>query len=366
MTGPLGRCGRYELLRFIDSGGMGEIFLARGPSPAGERSLVALKRLIPQVAEDRSFVGMFMDEAHLAMRLAHDNICRVHQMGRDGDQYFLVMEHVDGVSLRDAVRRVPKAGPIPWPIVARVVADTAGALHYAHELTDEAGRPYHVVHRDVSPPNIMIGFDGRTRLLDFGLAKARTQLEKTKPGLVKGKFSYLAPEQLKGHIAPSVDIFALGLCTWEALTGRQLNAMSAAKTVADIQAFRGPRPVRRERDDVPEAFDAILARMLDPDPATRFRTAAEVEAVLEELLRGHREPTDEARVAAWVRSAFPDREPPPARVSDAPVVDAASSVADLVDQASRPPPAAASSTRTLLLAAAVALVVAAVVLAIAL
>ena len=320
MSSSLGRCGRYELLRFLDAGGMGEVFLARGPLPDADDAIVALKRLLPQIARDRTAVGMFMDEAHIASLLDHPNIARVYRADRGSNTYFLVMEWVDGQSLRSIVRRTPKAGPMPWNIAARVIADAAAGLDYAHELTDERGQSYGIVHRDVSSPNIMVGYDGRTRLLDFGLAKARTQLEKTRPGLVKGKFAYLAPEQLRGQLSRRSDVFGLGLCLWEALAGRSLfGAGSAAETMVEIQQHRAPPKIRDERSDVPDEIDAILARALAPDPEERIQTAAEVRDALETLIASPRASATESDVAAWLSRThardqpieLPDSVPPP-------------------------------------------------------
>jgi serine/threonine-protein kinase len=333
MSSSLGRCGRYELLRFLDAGGMGEVFVARGPAPQGEPALVAIKRLVPYGAHDRHFVGMFMDEAHVATLLDHPNIARVYRAGRDEDHYFLVMEWVEGASLRSLVRRIPANGPIPWAIAARIIADAAAGLEHAHGLTDPSGLSYGIVHRDVSPANIMVGYDGRTRLLDFGLAKARTQLEKTKPGTVKGKFAYLAPEQLRGEVAPAVDVFGLGLCLWEALTGEQLfGEGTAAETMARVSVYEGAPPVRGAREEVPPALDAVLARALAPRPADRFGTVTEVRAALERVLASESRTVSEADVAAWVRAAHPERIELPDTAAETP------SAADLVD-ASVPPPA---------------------------
>lgn len=307
------------------------MFLARGPLPDADDAIVALKRLLPQIARDRTAVGMFMDEAHVASLLVHPNITRVYRADRGAETYFLVMEWVDGQSLRAIVRRTPKAGPMPWNVAARIVADAATGLDYAHSLADESGRSYGIIHRDVSSPNIMVGYDGRTRLLDFGLAKARTQLEKTKPGLVKGKFAYLAPEQLRGQLSTRSDVFGLGLCLWEALAGRSLfGSGSTAETMVEIQQHHAPPKLHDDRSEVPPEIDAILARALAPDPEQRIQTAAEVRDALESLLVSKRAQTTEADVAAWLSSVHPREQPivlpesvpPPTAPSTEALVDA--------------------------------------------
>lgn len=335
MAQQLGSCGPYQLLRFVDAGGMGEIFLARGPTPSGHRSLVAIKRLLPQIARDRAAVGMFMDEAHLTTRLDHPNVGHVHKLGRDGSHYFLVMEWIDGVSLRILTRRIAQTGPIPWFIAARIITDVAAGLHYAHELSDANGKPFQLVHRDVSPSNIMVGFDGRTRLLDFGLAKTRAQLEKTKPGTVKGKFAYLAPEQLRGQVTPLVDVFALGLCLWETLMGRQLFDLDTiASAAAAIHGFEGAPPVRPHRPEVPERLDWILSRALDPNPRLRFQSAAEVRDELLAVLADEGKNVTDSVVADWLTRVYPERIPLPVddHPSRADPTEVMETVADLVDE----------------------------------
>ncbi|HJL16494.1 MAG TPA: serine/threonine-protein kinase [Sandaracinaceae bacterium LLY-WYZ-13_1] len=271
----LGRVGRFSLVRRIGAGGMGEIFLARDES--GRE--VAIKRLLRECAKDPVFIGMFLDEARLAESLEHPNICRVFEHGQDGQHYFLVMEHIDGPSLKELLAR--RGAGLPFPLASRIVAEVASGLDYAHRLTDPMGRSVGIVHRDVSPANIMVARDGRVKIVDFGLAKARTQLMKTQPGLVKGKFGYLAPEQLGGQVDWRTDLFALGLCLYEALTAEQLfGEKSAAETVQAIGRFSGPPPLAGHVPGVPAALDEVLRRALSPEPTERFESAAAFRAAL--------------------------------------------------------------------------------------
>ncbi|MBX3271821.1 MAG: serine/threonine protein kinase [Sandaracinaceae bacterium] len=273
----LGRCGRFVLLERIGLGGMGEIFSAEEDG-TGRR--VAIKRLLPQCAKDPVFIGMFLDEARLAERLRHPNVCEVYEHGLEGRHYYLVMEHIDGVSLRELLDARRGRG-LPFPLAARILAEAASGLDYAHRFAGEDGAPLGVVHRDVSPANIMIARDGRVKLVDFGLAKARTQIMKTQPGLVKGKFGYLAPEQLGGKIDWRTDLFALGLCAFEAVSGRQLfDQATAAETVQAIQRFRGPPPVA----GIPEGMSRLLARVLSVQPAERHPSAAAFRADLAQVV----------------------------------------------------------------------------------
>jgi serine/threonine protein kinase len=333
----LGHVGPYELVRWIEAGGMGEIFLAVGPTPKG-RDLLAVKRLLPHARQDQSFVRMFLDEGRLTKLLKHPNICQVFELGEADGEYYLAMEWVDGVSFKTLLTRARAHGLLPIDVTAKIVIDTARALDYAHRLTDAGGHSLRIVHRDVSPPNIMVGLDGRVKLLDFGLAKARTQLSKTQPGTVKGKFGYLAPEQLSGHVSHRTDIFSLGLCMYEALTGVQLfDQVTAAETVTAIKAFRGTGSLRAVRSDVWPSLDAIVQRACAPDPRERFESAHDMRLAIEQALATFNRRPDEARVASVVRGLFPERRserppppaPPPIAEPDVYDGDAASHVDEL-------------------------------------
>ncbi len=306
---PLGRCGPYDLHERIGAGGMGEIFRARAP----DGRIVAIKRLLPGCAKDPIFIGMFLDEARLLARLSHPNVCEVYEHGNDLDRYFLVMEHIEGLSLAQLLERRGRAG-LPLPLACRIIAEVAAALDYAHRLTDERGRPLGVVHRDVSPGNIMLGSDGRVKLVDFGLAKARTQLMKTQPGLVKGKFGYLAPEQLEGHVDFRTDIFALGLCFYEAVMGAAFfSQRTAAATVAAIRDLGAP-PAIASLLGAPASLDEVIAKALAPAADARFASAAAFRSALGRLVidAGHGAVTADA-IAAEARRAMggPAAAPPP-------------------------------------------------------
>lgn len=276
MTEELGQCGEYRLLERIGAGGMGEIFRAEGP----DGGTVAIKRLLPECARDPVFVGMFLDEARLAGLLQHENICDVYKHGRQGDHYYLVMEHVDGMSLKELLERRAFKG-LPFPLAARLMAEVASGLDYAHRLKGDDGKAIGIVHRDVSPANILVNSAGRVKIVDFGLAKARTQLVKTQPGLVKGKFGYLAPEQLGGRIDWRTDLFAMGLCLYEALTGKQLfDQLTAAETVTAIRSFSGPPPMRELVSDAPAGLDELMHKVLSVRPDDRYESASAFRAAL--------------------------------------------------------------------------------------
>ncbi|MBW2381831.1 MAG: serine/threonine protein kinase [Deltaproteobacteria bacterium] len=215
---------RYHLLEKLESGGMAEVFLGEATSVQGFKKRVAIKRVLPHLASHTNFIGMFLDEARLGARLSHANIVSVFDIGKSDNSFFIVMEFVDGTNLKKIIETLRVKGEsFPLKDVLYIAMETCRGLSYAHELVDDDGHPVDLVHRDVSPPNILISKRGEVKVTDFGLAKARTQLERTDPGVVKGKFSYLSPEVATGQdVDERADIFALGVCVWEMLAGRRL------------------------------------------------------------------------------------------------------------------------------------------------
>jgi serine/threonine-protein kinase len=215
---------RYHLIEKLEAGGMAEVFLGEATSVQGFKKRVAIKRVLPHLASHTNFIGMFLDEARLGARLTHANIVSVFDIGKSDNSFFIVMEFVDGTNLKKIMETLRiKRQPFPLKDVIYIAMEACRGLSYAHELLDEDGNPVDLVHRDVSPPNILISRRGEVKVTDFGLAKARTQLERTDPGVVKGKFSYLSPEVATGQeIDERADIFALGVCIWEMLAGRRL------------------------------------------------------------------------------------------------------------------------------------------------
>jgi len=302
---PIGRCGRYLLLKRIAAGGMGEIFL--GQDEAGR--MVAVKRMLPEAASDPTFVGMFIDEARVTKDLEHENIAKVYEFGEVGSSYYLAMEWIDGASLLELLAAVAERGRhLPVPLAAQIVAGVASALDYAHRQVAPDGHPLDLVHRDVSPANIMITLSGEVKLLDFGMAKARTQLEKTQAGFVKGKFGYLAPEQILGKVDPRTDLFALGLCFYECLTGRQLfEGGTAVQTVMAIQGYKAPPDIRALRPDVSPELAAFARRALMPHLEERFQDGEEMRRAVVEAT-GIRM-NDPAPLGALMRELFPERLP---------------------------------------------------------
>ncbi|MCS6857243.1 MAG: serine/threonine protein kinase, partial [Sandaracinaceae bacterium] len=208
----------------IEAGGMAEVFKGEAISVQGFRKQVAIKRVLPHLAQNKSFIAMFLDEARLGARLSHANIVSVFDIGSADNTYFIVMEYVDGCNLRTMFEQHQKAKKtIPLKEAIYIIIEVCKGLSFAHELQDENGRELGIVHRDISPANILISKRGEVKITDFGLAKAATQLEKTDPGVIKGKFSYLSPEAARGEpVDARADVFAVGIVLWEMLAGRKL------------------------------------------------------------------------------------------------------------------------------------------------
>ena len=277
--------GRYEILGRIAFGGMAEIFLGRESTRLGASRYLVIKRILPHVADDQQFVQMFLDEARLAMNLTHPNICHIYEFGDLEGTYFIAMEWVNGAPLGKMIRKARESGGVPPKIAARVIATVAGALHYAHRARDALGRSMNIVHRDVTPHNVMVAYDGQVKLLDFGIAKASTHATKTVAGVVKGKYAYMAPEQCLGRaIDHRSDVFALGINLWETLAGRQLFRKENEYETMHAVLHDDPPLLRRIKPGVPEGLEQIARKALQKDPNDRYQTAGEMEHALQRWL----------------------------------------------------------------------------------
>ncbi len=295
---------RYSLIRQLGAGGMAEIFLARQHGPAGFDRRVALKRILPNLARDPSFVAMFLAEARMAARLSHQNIVQIHELIEAEGHYCIVMEYVDGRDLSGLLRAAREAGQqISVDVALRIAASVCAALDAAHTARDELGRSLAVVHRDVSPHNVLVGNDGSIKLTDFGIAHAAGQLEKTLPGVIKGKVSYLAPETLAGADAdPRTDIFAAGVLLYECLAGYQpFKRQTDYQTYQAIQDHLLP-PITVARPDAPPEVDEILARATAKDRERRYPGAGDMLRDVEQVIADLRRPAGAPVIAAWVAS----------------------------------------------------------------
>ena len=271
------RLGRYTLLGKLAQGGMAELFLAKSEGIEGFEKIVVLKRILPSFAEDEEFIELFVSEARLAAQLDHANIVHVHDIGRDGTDFFFTMEYLHGHDVRhllnEARRREHR---LPLKFVLAIVAGAAAGLHHAHKQVDFSGRPLGIVHRDISPPNILVSWNGEVKLTDFGLAKASTQLESTDPGVVKGKFAYLAPEAAHGEsVDHRADIFAVGILAYEMLTGQRLFlADTDYDTVQNVRAAEIPS-MRAVNPEIPAELEEIIRCSLSRDAKDRYQNASE-------------------------------------------------------------------------------------------
>ncbi len=295
---PILRLGRYALYGAIASGGMATVHLGRMLGGGGFKRTVAIKRLHPHIALDPEFNQGFLDEAHLAARIRHTNVVATYDVVFADSELFLVMEYVPGESLARLLKSSIREGLTVSPsIVSSVVCGTLHGLHAAHEATTEAGEPLHLVHRDVSPQNILVGTDGIARVLDFGVAKAVGRLQSTQGGRLKGKLSYMAPEQLCGErVDRRTDVFAAGIVLWEALTGRKLfTGETEAVTVGNVWNLKIQRP-SAVGAAVDEAVDAVVMRALERDPTRRFSNARQMALALEAAVSL----ASPAQVEAWL------------------------------------------------------------------
>ncbi|HVK75252.1 MAG TPA: serine/threonine-protein kinase [Kofleriaceae bacterium] len=305
MTAPGGiPFGHFTLGKRLARGGMAEVFLARQRGPEGFDRRVAVKRILPHLADSTDFVGMFLDEARLAARLTHPNIVHIYELGSVDGSFFIAMEYVDGVTAAQLIRHAADEA-LPPALVARIGADAAGALAYAHRLEDGDGRPVQLVHRDVSPANVMVSFDGVVKLVDFGIAKAANKAEETRPGIVKGKYAYMSPEQTTGKpLDGRSDVFSLGVVLWELLAGRTIvergDVVEAMKVIRD---GRFPR-IEQVAPEVPEALAIAVGWALEVKRDDR-PTAQQLQISLEEFIKGSPQLATPAQLAEWIQPRFP-------------------------------------------------------------
>ncbi|MBW2161512.1 MAG: serine/threonine protein kinase [Deltaproteobacteria bacterium] len=303
----LGKFAGYDVLGRLALGGMAEILLTRHTNADGDQRFLVVKRILPHFEQDNDFVQMFLDEARIGMQLKHPNIIQFHQFGADEGSHFIVMEWVNGVPLGRMIRKARKSGGVGLPIAIRVGVDVARALHYAHIANDEHGEPFNIVHRDVSPHNIMIGYSGAVKLLDFGIAKADHRAHKTQAGVVKGKFAYMAPEQCTaGQADHRLDIFALGVCLFETLTGRSLyRRQTEAATMRAV--IMDPVPSLKDvMPDVADELDQILQKALAKEAGDRFASAEEFANELERFGKENKQFATQREVADFIKKVFPE------------------------------------------------------------
>ncbi len=277
---------RYKVLERIAAGGMAEVFRAESAGLEGFKKLVAIKRVLPHLSEKKQFIGMFLDEARVCAHLSHSNCVQVFDIGVGDNTYFIVMEFVDGSDLKGVIEHRKKMNqPFPVEEACLICVRICEGLAYAHELVDSKGQNLHIVHRDMSPPNVLITRFGEVKIVDFGLAKANSQLEKSEPGIIKGKFSYLSPEVAQGMpVDGRTDIFAVGIMLWEMLAGRRLFlGDSDLETVRLVQKAEIP-PIRQFNPKVSAELEKVVLKGLAADPAKRYQSARDFGRDLNKML----------------------------------------------------------------------------------
>jgi serine/threonine protein kinase len=287
-SGQIGS-GKYQVFGHLGRGGMADVQLAASRGPRGFNKLVVVKRLRPLLADDPSAVNMFLDEARLAARLNHPNLIHTYEFGEEHGGYFIVMEYLEGQPLDELLHAlklsVKRVSPNVW---AKIIVEALAGLHHAHELCDYDGTPLNVVHRDVSPQNIVLTYDGGVKVVDFGIAKALLNITQTESQIIKGKIAYMAPEQASPQkgvpIDRRADVFSMGIVLWECLAQRRLITGDSTSAMSKLAEMKFDPPSRYGQD-VPRELDEITLRALERDPARRFQTAQEMRDVIEKYLR---------------------------------------------------------------------------------
>ncbi len=300
--------GRYELLRKIAAGGMGQVLLARKGAEGFEK-LVVIKRILPHLVEDEEFFTMFIDEAKITMRLDHPNIARISEFGVENGVHFIEMEYVAGEDVRRLDKRARSSNnPLPLGVILRVIADANAGLDFAHKAKDSKGVPLGLVHRDVSPQNVLVGFDGSVKLIDFGVAKAAGRAQHTATGILKGKFPYMSPEQADGlDLDARSDVFAIGIVLWELLTGKRLfKGENDLMTQRLVKACQVPAPSQVE-PSVPASLDAVVLRALAKNPEDRYPDAAAFRMALEGYTLKNAIPASNAHLVEYMQRLYADR-----------------------------------------------------------
>jgi len=297
--------GKYVLYERIGRGGMADVFKARMEGPEGFERTFVVKRILPHLSDDPAFVRMFVEEAKLSARLNHPNVVQIFELGNVDGEYFISMEYVQGHDLSETMRAIWRGGGPPRPeMVAYVGREMCRGLAYAHSLRDERGQLLGMIHRDVSPSNVMLSFEGAVKLLDFGIAKALGEApETTKSGTLKGKYAYMAPEQTEGDVVDRrIDIFAVGIVLHEVLTGRRL--FKGANDIQTVEKVRrcDVRPPSLFNPLVTPALDAIVLKALARNREHRYRTADELAEALDDIV--HEARYTPGHLAAQVRELF--------------------------------------------------------------
>lgn len=297
--------GQYRIQEKIAQGGMAEIFKGTATDQSGIEKTVVIKRILPNISSNPEFVEMLLSEAKIAVQLTHGNIARTFDLGKMGEDYFIVMEYVDGKTLSQIMRRLRSEGQhMPLSFAVYIASEIASGLDYIHRKTDESGQPLYIVHRDISPQNIIVSRAGNLKIIDFGIAKARIRSQATEAGVLKGKFAYMSPEHAEGEtLDPRSDLFSLGIILHELLTGHRLfRGKDNTETVRNVLKCK-VKPPSSLRPEVPENLDNIVLKMLKRKPADRYLTAYALQQDLVKFLVQFDSTFTPAKLAEWMQGA---------------------------------------------------------------
>ncbi len=303
--------GQYQLIEKIAQGGMAEIFRGKALDVSGLERDIVIKRILPHIAASPEFVDMLVDEAKIAVMLSHGNIAQVYDLGKVADDYFIVMEYVDGKTLSQIMKRLRNlAKHMPVPYACSITLEIANALDYMHRKTDEDGNPLHIVHRDISPQNAILSAAGTVKIIDFGIAKAKTKVSTTDSGVLKGKFAYMSPEHAEGmRLDHRTDIFSLGVILYEMLTGLRLfKGKNNLETVRRVKKTKVPAP-SGIRSSIPKTLDKIVFKALQRDRDKRYQSAHDLSQDLTKLLVQHYPDFSPRELVRYLQELFPELNP---------------------------------------------------------
>ncbi len=297
----------------IAQGGMAQVYKAKTVDPTGIERLVVIKRILPHISSDSEYIHMLIDEAKIAVHFTHGNIAQIYDLGKVGDDYFIVMEYVDGKTLGQVLREFKtREKPLPLDVIAYCISELCYGLDYMHRKAGNDGRPLGVVHRDISPQNIIVSYSGTVKLIDFGVAKAFEKLSHTQSGVLKGKFAYMSPEQAEGaSLDRRSDIFSTGILLWEMLTGERLFKKGNNKDTLKAVKAAHVTPPSKYRRDIPPELDKIVEKSLRRKPEKRYQSAAEMGHDLERFLLKNNPDFSRVKVAEFLYRYFgpePDEE----------------------------------------------------------
>ncbi len=301
--------GKYVLVRKLAEGGMAEIFLAKQVGAEGFERNVVVKRMLKHLSGVTDFVGMFLDEARLAARLAHQNIVQIYDLGAADGCYFICMEYLAGEDFSTVLRTAGRRREyVPLNVTVRVIIDAAMGLHFAHEFADEEGKPLKLVHRDISPSNVFVTYQGQVKLLDFGIAKAESRVTNTTAGVVKGKYMYMAPEQARGiGVDRRADIFSLGVSLYEALTNVRPFAHDSDLAILNAVLKGQFTPPRKLRAEIPPELEAVVLKAMATNVEERYQTSAQFAGDLEAFAAGNTSSSGGTQVAMYMRESFGEK-----------------------------------------------------------